>query len=73
MTVGELLFKLTELEDEQLDYQVVMSKDAEGNSFSPLDEIVVGAYTPDSTWSGEFTDIEMPAGSTNAVCLWPVN
>lgn len=71
MTVADLIQRLSELPD--LDAGVVLAKDREGNSFSPLDEIVVGAYTPDSTWSGEFTGIEMPAGSTNAVCLWPVN
>lgn len=35
---------------------VVMSKDAEGNNFSPLTReqgVTAGLYAPDSTWSGE--------------------
>lgn len=54
--------------------QVVQSKDAEGNGFSPLDELCVSKYLADSTWSGEVIhpddDYE---GSVDVVCLWPVN
>lgn len=67
MTVAELRKALEAFPDE---LQVVSSKDAEGNGFSPVDELGVGNYEPDSTYSGEFND-----GSVhhNAVCIWPVN
>jgi hypothetical protein len=36
------------------DATIVMSKDAEGNGFSPLEELNQGIYNPLSTWAGEF-------------------
>jgi hypothetical protein len=56
--------------------EVVLSKDGEGNSYSPLSGHSRGKYTPDSTWSGEFRthdDNDKPVRRPNAVCLWPVN
>jgi hypothetical protein len=49
MKVKELieLLKLHDPEDE-----VIMSKDSEGNYFSPLSDIELVIYVPDSTWSG---------------------
>lgn len=51
MKVKELIEKLKNVDPERI---IVMSKDAEGNDYSPLydidDEMV---YVPDSTWSGE--------------------
>jgi hypothetical protein len=37
-----------------LDAEIVLSKDGEGNSFSPLADHSVGYYVPDSTWSGRY-------------------
>ena len=50
MKVKELIELLQKLDQEAL---VIMSKDAEGNSFSPLDEVETCLYQPDSTWSGD--------------------
>jgi len=50
MTVGELL---QQLENEDPESLVVMAKDSEGNSYSPLSSFWTGAYKADSTWSGE--------------------
>lgn len=50
------------------DHEVVMSRDSEGNGFSPLYECDVAKYVPDSTWSGE-----LAVGEPNAVILRPVN
>lgn len=50
MTVGELLDALA---DQPRDRLVIMSKDAEGNGFSPLADVSESMYLPDSTWSGE--------------------
>ena len=54
--------------------RIILSKDGEGNGFSPLDEITLGFYQEHSTWSGDFTDI--PEGCVEEpsdLCFWPVN
>lgn len=71
ITVTDLIKDLSELDGDLI---VVQSKDAEGNSYSPLAGIAVGKYEAESTWSGEFWDGEPYAEEgTDAVCLWPVN
>lgn len=61
------------------DMLVVMSKDGEGNSFSPLADMGAGVYEPDSTWSGDFQTHNpegtrrIPVKKRNALCLWPTN
>lgn len=58
------------------DLEVVLSKDVEGNGYSPLAGTSIGHYEPDSTYSGEFTDPDdedYVQGSSNAVVLWPTN
>lgn len=67
MTIADLKAAIADLPD---DYQVVMSKDAEGNRFSPLEEIGPGWYEPDSTYSGDF---DTEGGLMNSYCLWPTN
>lgn len=49
MTVGELIECLKTLDQNRI---VVMSKDGEGNGYSPLSGFYEGAYEPNSTWSG---------------------
>jgi hypothetical protein len=51
------------------DAEVVLSKDGEGNSFSPLSDLSRGRYVADTTWCGEFHGSD--EGET--CCLWPVN
>ncbi len=53
MTVAELI---EELQKEDPSALVVMSKDAEGNSYSPLGDIGSGEYDPDTTYNGEWWD-----------------
>lgn len=48
-TVGELLDYLATQPRDRL---VVMSKDAEGNDYSPLADASVNMYAAESTWSG---------------------
>jgi hypothetical protein len=57
------------------DLEIVMSKDGEGNQFSPFSEITIGLYEPINTWDGDFCHEKyMEIGETsNALCLWPVN
>jgi len=57
-TIDSLLETLTQWKKEGVpgDTVVVMSKDAEGNGFSPLSRqqgVTAGMYAPDSTWSGD--------------------
>ena len=52
MTVQELINQLQQCNP---NYLVVMSKDEEGNGFSPLADVVGdnNVYVPECTWSGE--------------------
>lgn len=73
MTVKELIETLKEL---PADHIVVMSKDGEGNNFSPCADYGLQMYIPDSTWSGEIrSEEDMDEGEykENAVVLWPTN
>ncbi len=77
MKVKELIALLSELNPK---LEVVLSKDGEGNGFSPLDGHDFGRYVPESTWSGEFKSSQhsvedggCTAKQVNAICLWPVN
>ncbi len=77
MKVKELIALLKTLPP---NHQVIISKDGEGNGFSPCDGHSLGRYVPDSTWSGEWKSSAHSVeegGCTekqiNAVCLWPVN
>lgn len=44
---------LEELEDVDLEREVILQKDMEGNGYSPLESLWDGAYRPGTTWSGE--------------------
>ncbi len=86
MIVKELRKLLNKFNDNDL---VVMSKDAEGNSFSPLSDHSNHIYVPDTTYSGEiflleltpelkeygFSDEDIYHGKDgqNAIILWPTN
>jgi len=50
MTVKELIDKLKKEDPDRI---VVMSKDSEGNSYSPLHSFWTGAYKAETTWRGE--------------------
>ena len=75
LRVGDLRRHLEGLSDDVL---VVMSKDAEGNNYSPLAEAEAEwTYFPDTTWSGEIheihkDDIRFDDG-VPCIVLWPVN
>lgn len=68
MTVGELRKSLEHIDDS---YIVVMSKDGEGNAFSPLAQLEDRyIYVPDSTWSGSIylealDELDREAGYTD--------
>ena len=50
MNVGDLKKLLEPLQDDVI---VVLSKDAEGNGYSPLRDTYLNIYVPDTTWFGD--------------------
>lgn len=82
MKVGDLLNELKDLDPTVL---VVMSRDEEGNGYSPLSGIESALYVAESTWSGYLTDDicyddddeEIPCDDDDdavpAIVLYPVN
>lgn len=77
MSVRQLKRLLETLPEDSI---VVLSKDGEGNGFSPLDSHCEGYYEPTCTWAGDFVDAEDGdydeddlARMEKAVVLWPTN
>lgn len=69
MTVKELKEVIAEVPD---GYHVILSKDSEGNSFSPVPSeqgFSTANYQPETTYFGDITD----EGKHNALVLWPTN
>lgn len=87
MTLAEPRRQLAELNHLPDSTLVVLAKDEEGNSFSPLHEAIPGMYLAETTWSGEHYPTEeqrlaeddpdeyspAPDDAVHAVFLWPVN
>lgn len=78
MRVAQLRAALDEMPDDGL---VVLAKDGEGNSFSPLSDSSFALYVPESTWAGDIYepgddeyDNALEGGeSESCVVLWPTN
>tara|TARA_R110000851_G_scaffold29641_2_gene81429 strand:+ start:736 stop:960 length:225 start_codon:yes stop_codon:yes gene_type:complete len=65
------------LENVDPDHNIILSKDSEGNDYSPLYSFEIGRYLPESTWSGyvEFGD-DMDEDSDSpidSIVLFPIN
>jgi len=77
MKVKDLIDLLSTLDQEA---EVVLSSDAEGNSYSPLASHCPGRYIVSTGWAGDFyadgdwgtDDDGLPCG-VPAVVLWPTN
>jgi len=77
MKAGELRKLLQSMDDETL---VVLSRDAEGNGYSPLGGIYLGAYADGKFGIHTLTDIDREHGYSEddivhgpaAICFWPV-
>lgn len=57
---------------------IVLSRDAEGNGFSPLAAAEMTGYIPAPVYGGEIWEPEYdnqaePEGVVSAVCLWPLH
>ena len=50
MKVSELIEQLKAIDPNRI---VILSKDVEGNGYSPLDDLWSGAYRANSTYSGD--------------------
>ena len=74
MTVAELI---AYLQTQDQDAKVILSKDGEGNNFSPLSEGAEGTYVASTPWHGEFYSSEdaedLGIEGTPSLCLWPDN
>lgn len=86
MTVKELRERLANEDDDLI---VIISKDAEGNRYSPLSDETIwsGAYHANNTWSGEagldaltdkdirngYTDENVIADGVKALFLVPIS
>lgn len=72
MTKNELIKALRTLPGDPL---IVMSKDGEGNGFSPLAAALPIFYIADTAWRGDIWGPEEnetpPEKAIPAVCLWP--
>ena len=84
MKVKELINLLREEDPEAI---VIMAKDSEGNSYSPLSDFWCGVYQAETSWSGEvgyseltedlenagYTEEDLIEGGASAVILCPIN
>lgn len=74
MTVKELI-KL--LNKQPSDFQVILSKDSEGNGFSPISGHALGFYLPEDVFHGDFTvscttfDKNQMKKAQGAIALYP--
>lgn len=75
MTVKELI-KL--LKKTPSDFQVILSKDSEGNGFSPISGHALGFYLPENVFRGDFTDVscvtfnkDQMEKAQNAIAFYP--
>jgi hypothetical protein len=77
MVVSELIELLQTLPQDSL---VIMSKDGEGNSYSPFSGFGEGIYVAETTWRGDYYDTEDAEDYKEeaddwvaCVSLWPTN
>lgn len=85
MIVKELIELLKDMPQEAL---VVMSKDSEGNRYSPFADMGTAIYVPETTWFGEVYSLDWTAEDADmsveeweklkekngtAVVFWPTN
>lgn len=52
---------------------IILSKDSEGNGFSPLHSVTHEMYIAESTWSGELATDDYENFKFNSIVLWPIN
>lgn len=74
MTKAQLIAELADVPDDAL---VVLSRDSEGNGYSPLCNVGMCRYAAETTWRGEIDHpdepFDPPTLGVVAVALWPVS
>lgn len=74
MNLGELREMLSTFKHLPDHTPIILQKDAEGNSYSPLVGAEEGRYEAETTYSGQGYPVDYaPEGAAPAVFLWPVN
>ena len=87
MTLGGLRKLLATYDHLPDDTLVALQKDAEGNGYSPLEDVMYAVYVHDSTWYGDVypsseeiatredlsEEDEAPDEAVPCIVLWPVN
>ncbi len=74
MTKADLLKAIVDVPDDTL---IVMSRDSEGNDYSPLAQIDEALYRAENTYSGELYDEDQGEEEKKkcvpCIVLWPTN
>lgn len=70
VTVSQLIEELKQVDGDRI---IILSKDGEGNGFSPLEALELGDYEPENEWSGEPVEPDESGNSKKAVFVWPRN
>lgn len=70
MTVKDLKAAIANLPDT---HQVILSRDAEGNGFSPASDHECAEYYPESEYFGYVSCADEGEINENCVILWPTN
>jgi len=72
MQVKDLIEKLSLVNPNTI---IVMSSDSEGNNYSPLSDLFLGKYEPETAWSGHVYDSREDDVSDleDAIVLEPMN
>ena len=79
MKVKELIKQLRKFDPKAT---VVLSRDAEGNGYSPVADLEVGFYTAETSWCGDFLSKALieeetyeidTSNAIEAIAIWPIN
>jgi len=71
--IEDLIARLQTLAAVAPGVHVILSKDGEGNDFSPLFQLSLGVYRARDSWHGDVGDPQEGGDAVNAVVLWPMS
>ena len=85
MNIGELKELIKDMDN---NIEIIISKDVEGNNYSPLSDYSEGIYLSSPTWYGKFYHVDelndpdeynleevenIKSEGSECICLWPIN